>query len=83
VQPDFLALCSSALRPAGELRIATDWADYADHIEALLEDCADFDCGERRVHAGDRPLDRPVTKFERRGLKRGHRIWDWCYVCVK
>ncbi len=80
VQARFLELCRAALRRGGELRIATDWADYAEHIDSTLEDCAAFDCTERRVHGGDRPLDRPVTKFERRGRARGHRIWDWCFV---
>ena len=36
-----------------------------------------FHCAERREHDGDRPLDRPVTKFERRGLRHGHGIVDW------
>jgi hypothetical protein len=35
---------------------------------------------ERRVHRGDQPLDRPTTKFERRGLARGHRITEWRLV---
>jgi len=39
----------------------------------------DFELVERREHGGERPLDRPTTKFERRGLKLGHRIWDWVY----
>ncbi len=80
VKPRFLELCAAALQPGGELRIATDWADYADHIDSALGDCASFLLRERRTHAGDRPLDRPVTKFERRGRARGHRIWDWCFL---
>jgi tRNA (guanine-N7-)-methyltransferase len=77
LQPDFLALAADRLAPAGSLRIATDWCNYAEHIDAVVAASADFCVAERREHAGDAPLDRPVTKFERRGLRRGHRIVDW------
>jgi tRNA (guanine-N7-)-methyltransferase len=83
VQPTFLALCASRLRADGELRIATDWANYAEHIDDALAASPCFDIVERREHSGDRPYDRPPTKFEARGLRHGHRIWDWCSVCVK
>ena len=77
VQGEFLALCADRLESGGSLHIATDWANYAEHIDEMLEASPHFRCGERREHAGDTPLDRPQTKFERRGLKKGHRIWDW------
>ena len=37
---------------------------------------------ERREHDGDRPFERPMTKFERRGLRHGHRIVDWRFEKV-
>ena len=77
LQPAFLELCADRLEPGGSLHVATDWANYAEHIDDLLGTSSDFRCGERREHAGDAPLDRPQTKFERRGLRKGHRIWDW------
>lgn len=77
VQPSFLELCASRLKSNASLHIATDWANYAEHIDEVLADSPLFECAERREHAGDRPLSRPATKFERRGLKKGHRIWDW------
>ena len=77
LQPAFLERLASRLRPGGTLHIATDWEDYAEHIDEVLDDSAHFELTERRVHAGDDPLDRPQTKFERRGLRQGHRIWDW------
>lgn len=77
VQPAFLELCASRLEPGGSLHIATDWENYAEHIDAALAASPLFECEERREHAGDQPLQRPATKFERRGLKKGHRIWDW------
>ena len=77
VNPRFLDLAANALEPGGSLNVATDWDNYAEHIDERLEADARFVCSERRVHDGGRPLDRPATKFERRGLKRGHRIHDW------
>jgi tRNA (guanine-N7-)-methyltransferase len=77
LQADFLALAASRLAPGGHLHIATDWHDYAAHIDALVSACPSFSLAERREHDGDRPLDRPATKFERRGLKLGHRITEW------
>ena len=77
VQPKFLDLVDRVLGADGTLHIATDWADYAHHIDETLSADGRFTCDVRREHAGDRPLQRPPTKFERRGLRLGHRIWDW------
>jgi tRNA (guanine-N7-)-methyltransferase len=80
VQPRFLDLVADRLSAGGSLNVATDWENYAEHIEAEVRQSGRFECAERRVHSGDRPLDRPGTKFERRGLRQGHRIWDWHFV---
>ena len=48
----------------------------------MLADSPLFTCDERREHDGEQPLDRPSTKFELRGLRKGHRITDWRYVVV-
>ena len=77
VQPSFLDLVAGKLSPDGALYIATDWANYAEHIDELIADSDHFRVAERRQHAGDQPLDRPNTKFEKRGLKLDHTIWDW------
>jgi tRNA (guanine-N7-)-methyltransferase len=77
VQKPFLELAAAKLRTGGALHIATDWQNYAEHIDAAIAECADFCIAERREHAGDRPLARPATKFELRGVRKGHRIWDW------
>ena len=77
LQPSFLALLHDRLEAGGTLHVATDWANYAEHIDDVFASVELFDCDERREHDGDRPLDRPSTKFEKRGLKKGHRIVDW------
>jgi len=83
VQPDFLELCADRLQSHGSLHIATDWANYAEHIDEVLAASERFECSERREHDGDKPLDRPMTKFERRGLRKGHRIFDWRFTKVR
>lgn len=80
VQPAFLDLVADRLRSGGSLHIATDWANYAEHIDEMMNKCGRFECAEQREHDGDRALDRPRTKFERRGLAKGHRITDWHFV---
>jgi tRNA (guanine-N7-)-methyltransferase len=80
VQHDFLELIANRLQDDGTLNIATDWANYAEHIDEVLTQSDRFDCTLRREHDGDRALDRPRTKFEQRGLKKGHRIYDWKFT---
>ncbi len=77
VQPRFLDLCECLLEAGGALHIATDWADYAEHIDEIFAADARFTCTDRREHDGDDPLERPMTKFEQRGLREGNRIHDW------
>ena len=79
VQDSFVELVADRLIAGGTLNIATDWANYAEHIDEVLARSARFELVERREHAGDAPLDRPQTKFERRGLRKGHGIVDWCF----
>ena len=80
VQLPFLDLVADRLVPGGSFNVATDWENYAGHIEAMVRESGRFRCAERRVHGGDAPLDRPGTKFEHRGLRHGHRIRDWRFV---
>lgn len=74
VQPDFVALVASRLAPGGYLHCATDWEAYAQWMLAVLE------AEPLLVNTGqgyaDRPAWRPQTKFETRGLRLGHGVWD-------
>jgi len=74
VQPDFAALVASRLRPGGVWRLATDWAPYAEHMQAVLD-------AEPALQGGvvERWAERPVTKFERKGLEVGREITDLLY----
>ena len=76
----FVGLVGEKLRPGGSLHIATDWANYAEQIDAVMSESDVFELEERREHCGDRPLDRQTTKFESRGIAKGHQIWDWKFI---
>ena len=82
IQPKFLKLIADKLEDDGGLHIATDWANYAEHIDEVLDQSDLFRTGERREHNGDNALDRPSTRFERRGLNKGHKIFDWRLIRI-
>jgi tRNA (guanine-N7-)-methyltransferase len=76
IQPEFAALVARKLRPGGVLHVATDWEEYAQHIMAVLEATPDV----TNLHGGGAFApergERPLTKFEQRGLRLGHGVWD-------
>lgn len=76
VQPAFVALLGQKLRPGGILHMATDWEDYARHMMAVLGSARGFVNAAGAGAFMPRPEDRPATKFERRGERLGHGVWD-------
>lgn len=74
IQPEFVALLATRLAPNGYLHCATDWEDYAHQMLAVLSGEALL----QNTAAGftPRPPYRPQTKFETRGLRLGHGVWD-------
>jgi len=74
IQPPFVALLTSRMKPGAYLHTCTDWEDYAQHMLAVLS--AEPVLSNAASGYADRPATRPETKFERRGLELGHRIWD-------
>ena len=76
VQPDTAGLFVRKLKPGGTLRLATDWEDYARHALEVLNACPGFRNLDPGGSGVPRPAERPETKFERRGLKLGHRVYD-------
>ena len=78
VQNDWLKLVAKKLKADGILHIATDWDDYARHVRAKIAENTLFT--EIQDHADIKTwLQRPTTKFEKRGLRLGHRITDLAY----
>lgn len=76
IQPPFVALLTERLRAGGALRLATDWEPYA--AEMLLTLAAESRLRNVAAGAGfiPRPAARPPTRFERRGERLGHQVWD-------
>jgi len=79
VQPAFAALLASRIAAGGRLRLATDWAPYAEWMREVLDASAAFDNVAGRGGYVPRPAARPVTKFERRGTRLGHDARDLEY----
>ncbi len=79
IQRSFLELAADRLEPGGLLHLATDWKDYAEWMSGLLEDDDRFiNTAAPHRYLPD-PPPRPETKFERRGLRRGHQVFDLIY----
>jgi tRNA (guanine-N7-)-methyltransferase len=74
IQPPFVALLAQRMRPGACLHVATDWEDYAGQILAVLS--AEPLLANTAPAYAERPGQRPLTRFESRGLKLGHRVWD-------
>lgn len=74
IQPPLVALLASRLAPGGYLHLATDWQDYAEHMLAVL--AAEPQLENTGADYAPRPDTRPLTKFEQRGLRLGHGVWD-------
>ncbi len=76
VNQRFRDLLARLLKPGACLHIATDWQDYAEHMAAeMLSDPRFKNLGDENGYAR-RPAYRPATRFENRGLKLGHGVWD-------
>jgi tRNA (guanine-N7-)-methyltransferase len=80
VQPGFLALISRALRPGGRVHLATDWEDYARQMLTVLEAEPGLTNAAGAGCFADGPGERPVTRFELRGRRLGHRVWDLIFL---
>ena len=74
IQGPLVALLSSRLRKGGYIHCATDWEDYAVQMLEVLN--AEPSLRNTAEGYAPRPSYRPVTKFENRGLKLGHGVWD-------
>lgn len=79
LQPPFVALLARIMASSGVLRLATDWEHYALQMREVLDAAAEF---ENVAGAGGfvpRSTLRPLTRFEKRGHRLGHGVWDLEY----
>jgi tRNA (guanine-N7-)-methyltransferase len=79
VQPAFVELLASRLAGGGILHLATDWEPYAEHMLEVLEAAPEFENLAAPGRTGARPNWRPRTKYERRGERLGHPVFDIVY----
>lgn len=76
VEPGFAALLASRLRPGGTLALATDWEPYAEQMLQVLGECPALLNVAPGGGYSPRPDSRALTRFERRGIGRGHVVRD-------
>ncbi len=80
VQPDFVECVANKLVRGGYFHMATDWENYAEHMMRVASNCHQLDNTAGVGQFTPRPESRPITKFERRGQKLGHGVWDLLFV---
>lgn len=80
IQAEFIHLVTKKIKQGGFIHCATDWQDYAEHILAVLS--AEPDLTNQYPDGGysPRPESRPLTKFEQRGERLGHGVWDIIFI---
>jgi len=74
IQPEFISLLCKHLKPGGYIHVATDWNNYADQILEVMSN--ELSLTNTARDFVQRPEYRPLTKFEQRGLRLGHKVWD-------
>jgi tRNA (guanine-N7-)-methyltransferase len=79
IEPAFASLLSAKLRDGAVLRLATDWQEYAEQMLAVLNAETSFESMSEDGTYVPRPDFRPNTRFERRGARLGHGVWDLAY----
>jgi tRNA (guanine-N7-)-methyltransferase len=79
IQPPFVELLATVMQPQGLLRLATDWEPYAQHMRMVMDAATTFVSLAGDAGFVARPDVRPLTRFERRGQRLGHEVWDLAY----
>lgn len=80
INPAFVDLIRPLLKHGGEVRMATDWQEYAEEMLSTFENAAGFKNAAPEGGYYPRPAWRPLTKFEARGERLGHGVWDLVFI---
>jgi tRNA (guanine-N(7)-)-methyltransferase len=83
VQAPFVTLVGRCLKVGGRLHMATDWEDYADQMMEVATQAPAFANVYGNNTFAQRPASRPLTKFEQRGERLGHKIWDLIFERIR
>jgi tRNA (guanine-N7-)-methyltransferase len=79
IQPEFVEVLARGLAVGGTLRLATDWEPYAMHMREVIDASTSFTNDAPDTGFVARNEERPLTRFERRGQRLGHGVWDLSY----
>lgn len=79
VQLPFVSLLAEKLMPSGIFHMATDWEPYAEHMSKVMALAEQYENCSSSGPYSDKPDYRPATKFEARGIRLGHGVWDLLY----
>ncbi|SDW93276.1 tRNA (guanosine(46)-N7)-methyltransferase TrmB [Marinobacter mobilis] len=82
VQPEFIQRIRSKLKVGGICHLATDWENYAEHMMEVMIAAEGFRNTQPGTEFAPRPEHRPITKFEQRGERLGHGVWDLLFERV-
>lgn len=82
IQPDFVQLLRKKLAIGGVLHLATDWENYADQMMEVMTLAEGYENQAGEYAFAEKPESRPETKFERRGERLGHGVWDLLFERV-
>ncbi|MFT7405431.1 MAG: tRNA (guanine-N7-)-methyltransferase [Zhongshania sp.] len=80
IQGPFVQVLRSKLKVGGVLHLATDWQHYAEHMMAVMSDAEGYSNVAGVSQYSPRPDYRPITKFEKRGERLGHGVWDLLFT---
>ena len=82
VQPEFVELLRQKLKVGGVFHMATDWENYAEHMLEVMTNATGYKNQSETGEYVPRPDHRPLTKFEDRGHRLGHGVWDLMFEKV-
>lgn len=82
VQTEFCQKLHKKLKPGGILHLATDWENYAEYMLEVLNPMDEFSNISESGDFVPKPDSRPLTKFEARGQKLGHGVWDMMFEAI-
>jgi tRNA (guanine-N7-)-methyltransferase len=80
IQPEFIQLLAKKIKPEGFLHCATDWQDYAEQMLSVLSADPQWVNSQPEGGFSPKPERRPLTKFEHRGNRLGHGVWDLIFT---
>jgi tRNA (guanine-N7-)-methyltransferase len=80
IQSEFVKLLCTKLKPGAYIHVATDWQEYAEWVLEVLS--AESQLQNTAKDYAEKPAYRPLTKFENRGIKLGHGVWDMVFTRI-